>query len=80
MILDTIHTFLALDNVHWISFPLISEAILILFVAHFFSVLRLQYSTIKSYLCGVRFAYILEIYTTRLQLQTADICRAYKLF
>jgi hypothetical protein len=50
--------FLALNNVHWISFPPISEAILILFVAHCFSVLCLQYSTIKSYLCGVRFAYI----------------------
>lgn len=33
----------------------ISEDILIYFVSHCYSVLKLRYSTIKSYLCGIRF-------------------------
>ena len=36
----------------------ISEEILIYFVAHCCSFLQLKYSTIKTYLVGIRFAYI----------------------
>jgi hypothetical protein len=55
---QTYTRFLALNNVLWTSMPPVSEAILIMFVAHCFSVLKLQHSTIKSYLCGIRFAYL----------------------
>ncbi|KAL5004611.1 hypothetical protein ScPMuIL_018067, partial [Solemya velum] len=37
--------------------PPISEDILIYFVAHCFQILHIQYSTIKLYLCGLRFHY-----------------------
>ena len=38
--------------------PTISEEILIYFVAQCFSFLQLKYSTIKTYLAGIRFVYI----------------------
>ena len=38
--------------------PTISEEILIYFMAHCFSFLQLKYSTIKTHLAGIRFAYI----------------------
>jgi hypothetical protein len=40
------------------SMPLISEDILIYFVAHCHSVLKLKYPTIKLYICGIRFHYL----------------------
>ena len=40
------------------SLPIIDENILILFVAHCFSVLKLRYCTIKLYLNGIRFHYL----------------------
>ena len=38
--------------------PAVTEEILIYFVAHCFSFLHLKHSTIKTYLAGIRFAYI----------------------
>jgi len=38
--------------------PPISENILIFFVAHCFDTLKLQHSTIKLYLCGIRYQYM----------------------
>ena len=40
------------------SLPVVDENMLILFVAHCFSVLRLRYCTIKLYLNGIRFHYL----------------------
>ena len=41
-----------------LAHPTISKEILIFFVAHCFSFLQLKYSTIKTYLAGIRFTYI----------------------
>ena len=38
--------------------PAVTEEILIYFVAHCFCFLQLKHSTIKTYLAGIRFAYI----------------------
>ena len=38
--------------------PTISEEILFYFVVHCFSFLQLKYSTMKTYLAGIRFVYI----------------------
>ena len=38
--------------------PVVSEDILMLYVAHCYRTLKLKYTTIKLYLCGVRFAYL----------------------
>jgi len=40
------------------TYPPVSEEILIYFVAHCFHFLHVKYSTIKTYLAGIRFAYI----------------------
>ena len=40
------------------TYPRVLEEILIYFVAHCFSFLHVKYSTIKTYLAGIRFAYI----------------------
>lgn len=40
------------------SLPVVTENLLLLFVAHCFSVLQLKCSTIKLYLSGVRFCYL----------------------
>lgn len=52
--------FMLLNNVHLHadSLPPISEEILIYFVAYCFRHLNLQYSTIKLYLCGIRYKYL----------------------
>lgn len=39
--------------------PPICEEVLIYFVAHCYSVLRISHSTIKLYLCGIRFQYLM---------------------
>ena len=52
-------TFLALHNFSVNgSIPVVDENMLILFVAHCFSVLNLKYCTIKLYLNGIRFHYL----------------------
>jgi hypothetical protein len=52
--------FMLLNNVHLhVGYlPPISEEILIYFVAYCFRHLNLQYSTIKLYLCGIRYKYL----------------------
>ncbi|VDH99762.1 Hypothetical predicted protein [Mytilus galloprovincialis] len=52
--------FLANNGVVWLGKPMppISEDILIYFVAHCYKNLRLLHTTIKLYLCGIRFYYI----------------------
>ena len=52
--------FLLLNGVQWFRnlLPPISENILIFFVAHCFDTLKLQHSTIKLYLCGIRYQYM----------------------
>ena len=52
--------FMLLNNVHLHAgyLPPISEEILIYFVAYCFRHLNLQYSTIKLYLCGIRYKYL----------------------
>jgi hypothetical protein len=52
--------FLASNCVIWIGkrMPPISEDILIYFVAHCFKNLKLLHTTIKLYLCGIRFHYV----------------------
>lgn len=54
--------FLALNGVVWVTrhMPPISEEILIYFIAHCFKNLKLLHTTIKLYLCGIRFHYILN--------------------
>ena len=52
-------TFIALNNISVDgSIPVVDENMLILFVAHCFSVLHLKYCTIKLYLNGIRFHYL----------------------
>lgn len=53
--------FLALNGHRWntADLPPISEDILIYFVGHCVHVLKMQFSTIKMYLCGVRYNYVL---------------------
>ena len=49
-------TFLALNNLSVDgSVPKVSEDLLIMFVAHCYSVLHLRYSTIQLYLSGIRY-------------------------
>lgn len=52
--------FLLLNGVQWFRnlLPPISEDILIFFVAYCFDTLKLQHSTIKLYLCGIRYQYM----------------------
>ena len=40
------------------NLPVVSEDILMLFVAYCFKTLKVRYNTIKLYLCGIRFAYL----------------------
>ena len=40
------------------SLPTVSEDILMLFIAHCYRTLKIKYTTIKLYLCGIRFAYL----------------------
>ena len=51
-------------HVHANDLPPISEDILIYFVAYCFNTLKLKYSTIKLYLCGIRYRYLQCHYTT----------------
>ena len=52
-------TFLALNNLSVDgSVPKVSEDLLIMFVAHCYSVLHLRYSTIQLYLSGIRYFYL----------------------
>lgn len=51
--------FLLLNNINFVDdLPPISEDNLIFFVAHCFKVLNLHYTTIKLYLCGIRYHYL----------------------
>lgn len=50
--------FLLLNNASISSPPPVSEDILVYFIAHCFQNLKLKYTTIKLYLCGVRHAYL----------------------
>ena len=52
--------FLLLNGIACISqqLPPISEDVLIYFVAHCFTVLKLRHTTIKLYLCGIRYTYL----------------------
>ena len=49
--------FLLLNGVQFINgkLPNVSEELLIYFVGHCFEVLKIQYSTIKQYICGIRY-------------------------
>ena len=47
-----------MNNFKFVVLPPISEDILIFFIAHCFQLLKLQYSTIKLYLCGIRYKYL----------------------
>ncbi|XP_063447153.1 uncharacterized protein LOC134726671 [Mytilus trossulus] len=51
-------TFMLLNGFQFSNLPPISEDILIYFIAHCFQILSLQYSTIKLYLCGIRYKYV----------------------
>ena len=52
--------FLMMNNLTQVIHPLpgFSENTLLLFIAYCFKTLNLSYSTIKLYLCGIRFAYL----------------------
>ena len=50
--------FMLLNNFKFNYLPPISEDILIYFTAYCFHFLKLQYSTIKLYLCGIRYKYL----------------------
>jgi hypothetical protein len=51
--------FLLLNNINFVNtMPPISEDILIYFVAHCSKILNLHYTTIKVYLCGIRYHYL----------------------
>ncbi|XP_076086765.1 uncharacterized protein LOC143057348 [Mytilus galloprovincialis] len=54
-------TFMLLNGFQFSNLPPISEDILIYFIAHCFKILSLQYSTIKLYLCGIRYKYVQDL-------------------
>lgn len=41
--------------------PMVNESLLVYFVTHCKSVLKLKYETIKLYLAGIRFYYIRQV-------------------
>ena len=49
-----------MNNFQFDVLPPISEDILIFFIAHSIHFLKLQYSTVKLYLCGIRYRYLLN--------------------
>ncbi|XP_021367462.1 uncharacterized protein LOC110459501 [Mizuhopecten yessoensis] len=52
-------TFLLLSGVNWLcTMPPVSEDLLMFFVAHCFKTLNIKASTIKLYLCGIRYSYM----------------------
>jgi hypothetical protein len=58
--LDRFVTFLKLNNyATGPGLPVVSEDILMTFVTYCYKILSLSYSTIKLYLCGIRFHYAL---------------------
>ncbi|CAG2232425.1 unnamed protein product [Mytilus edulis] len=61
--------FLLLNGITYNShdLPLISEDVLIYFIAHCFKVLKLKHTTIKIYLCGIRHAYLKSGYHNPLE-------------
>ena len=58
--MTTYKKFLLYKNIQCVnvSNPVISEDIIVYFIAYCFSVLKLKYSTIKLYLCGIRHFYV----------------------
>ena len=52
--------FLVMNNLVQSSntLPVVSEDNIILYIAHCYKTLKLRYTTIKLYLCGIRFAYL----------------------
>ena len=58
--LQSFKTFLLMNNlVHSTDrLPTVSDHILLLYIAHCYKTLKLRYTTIKLYLCGIRFAYM----------------------
>ena len=58
--LRSFQTFLLMNNItqHIDPLPGVSEDVLCLYIAHCFKTLQLRYTTIKLYLCGIRFAYL----------------------
>lgn len=58
--LNSFKTFLLMNNIMSSvqCLPTVSEDVIILYIAHCFKTLKLRYTTIKLYLCGIRFAYM----------------------
>ena len=58
--LRSFQTFLLMTNLahHMDPLPRVSEDVLCLYIAHCYKNLHLRYTTIKLYLCGIRFAYL----------------------
>ena len=58
--LRSFQTFLLMNNLaqHMDPLPRVSEDVLCLYIAHCYKNLHLHYTTIKLYLCGIRFAYL----------------------
>ncbi|CAG2232419.1 unnamed protein product [Mytilus edulis] len=61
--------FLLLNGITYNShdLPLVSEDVLIYFIAHCFKVLKLKHTTMKIYLCGIRHAYLKSGYHNPLE-------------
>ena len=58
--LQSFKTFLIMINLvsTMESLPVVSEDIVMLYIAHCYKTLKLSYTTIQLYLCGIRFAYL----------------------
>ena len=58
--LQSFKTFLLQNNLAQTSFslPVVTDDVIMLYIAHCYKNLRLKYTTIKLYLCGIRFAYM----------------------
>lgn len=58
--LQSFKTFLIMNNLvsSMESLPVVSEDIVMLYIAHCYKTLKIRYTTIKLYLCGIRFAYL----------------------
>lgn len=58
--LNSFKTFLLLNNLatNMDKLPAVSEDVLLLYIAHCYKTLQLKYTTIKMYLCGIRFWYL----------------------
>lgn len=72
---NTYCRYLSLLNLKWSLMPPVSEQLLIQFAAHCHQQLKLHYSTIKLYLCGVRYFFLSSTTTCPVYSGSANLAR-----